>query len=159
MDTLDQRLSDQGATRKELVDVLRRIFPHGHKDFLPLSVEELTLHSDKNYDYSKGGAALGNFDRVSAILALYPGLNLGDRRVVALVYALKQLDAVLWGIAKKITHKVEGLNDRLRDISVYTKIVMCMNTEVAEEKAAEDLRWATSLQKNTQVGLGESRQA
>jgi hypothetical protein len=109
-----------------VIDDLREHYPHGHPAFLPITVAELQLHSDKNHDYAKGGAALGNFDRVSAILALYPGLKLGDRRVVALVYALKQLDAVLWGISSNIQHKVEGLKDRLQDISVYSKIVMCM---------------------------------
>jgi hypothetical protein len=60
---------------------------------------------------------------------LYPNLKLSDRRVVALVYALKQLDAVLWGLNSNIEHKVEGLNSRLQDISVYSKIIMCMNEE------------------------------
>jgi hypothetical protein len=89
-------------------------------------LRELELHSEKNHDYAKGGSPLGNFERVSSILALYPKLSLSDQRVVALVYALKQLDAVLWGLSEDIEHKVEGLTERLQDISVYSKIVMCM---------------------------------
>jgi hypothetical protein len=110
-------------------ELLRAEFPHGHPSFLPITVREIELHSAKNHDYAKGGSPLGNFERVSAILALYPKLQLSDMRVVALVYALKQLDAVLWGLNSDIQHKVEGLNSRLQDISVYSKIVMCMNED------------------------------
>jgi hypothetical protein len=111
------------------LDLLRKRYPHGHPNFLPTTLKEIELHNVKNHDYAAGGDPLGNFSRVSAILALYPGLDIADRRVVALVYALKQLDAVLWGLAKKITHKVEGLNARLQDISVYVKLVMCMTED------------------------------
>jgi hypothetical protein len=117
----------------DVEDVLREFFPHGHPQFLPITLKEMELHSQKNNDYAAGGAPTGNFDRVAAILALYPKLKLSDRRVVALVYALKQLDAVLWGINSDITHKVEGLNARLQDISVYAKIVMCLNLDAGTE--------------------------
>lgn len=140
----DQFKQQHGVSREELTACLRAIFPHGHEDYLPLAVKELELHSAKNHDYAKGGVALGNFNRVAAILALYPGLDPGDRRVVALTYALKQLDAVLWGLAKRIVHKVEGLNERLQDIAVYAKIVMCMNTEDARNKEI-DRQFGTDL--------------
>lgn len=112
-----------------LLDQLREEFPHGHPDFLPTTLAEIELHSAKNHDYASGGDPLGNFNRVAAILALYPGLDLSDRRTVALVYALKQFDAVLWGLANKIQHKVEGLKGRLQDISVYIKIILCMGSD------------------------------
>ena len=123
---------------------LRNLYPHGHPDFLPITLGELDLHSKKNHDYAAGGDPLGNFDRVASILALYPGLDLADRRVVALVYALKQLDTVLWGLAKRIVHKVEGLNTRLGDISVYAKLVMCMNTET-ERTVIQDAKIRQSV--------------
>jgi hypothetical protein len=126
-----KHLESVGADEEQFVKALRVVFPHGHEDFLPTTIAEMELHSVKNHDYAKGGDSLGNFNRVAAILALYPGLDLSDRRVVALAYALKQLDAVLWGLCKKIAHKVEGINERLGDISIYAKIVMCMNIENA----------------------------
>lgn len=125
-------IEDGGSatSRRQVVEAMfRDTFPHGHREFLPITIQELQLHSDKNHDYASGGDALGNFNRVAAILALYPDLDLADRRIVALVYAMKQLDAVLWGLNGNIQHKVEGLNSRLQDISVYAKIVMCMNSE------------------------------
>lgn len=122
--------------KQTAIDALKVAFPHGHPQFLPTTVAELQLHSDKNHDYAAGGKPTGNFDRVAAILALYPGLKLSDPKVVALTYALKQLDAVLWGISNGIKQKVEGLKERLGDISVYSKIVMCIVDD--EAKAAEE---------------------
>lgn len=108
------------------VEMLRRDYPNGHPRFVPLTIKELALHSDKAHDYAAGGDPLGNFNRVSTILAMYPDLKLADPKVVALVYALKQLDAVLWGLNSNIKHKVEGLASRLQDISVYAKLVQCL---------------------------------
>lgn len=104
---------------------LRVLYPHGHHEFIPITVAQVKLHSEKNHDYAKGGPPLGNFERVAAILALYPGLKLSDPVVVMLVYLLKQLDAVLWGFSQGIIHKVEGPMARLGDIAVYAKIAMC----------------------------------
>jgi hypothetical protein len=114
---------------RELAQTLRKRFPNGHQEFIPITLREIALHDAKNHDYAKGGNPLGNFDRVAAILALYPHLNPGDRRVVALTYMLKQLDAVLWGLSEGIEHRVEGLTERLQDISVYAKLVECMESE------------------------------
>lgn len=132
MSCTDDMLDKHGLNRTSFNALLREVFPHGHPEFLPTTIAQLELHSEKNHDYALGGSPLGNFERVAAILALYPGLNPADKRVVALTYALKQLDAVLWGIAKGIRHKVEGLIPRLQDIAVYANIVICM---VKDEKA------------------------
>ena len=106
----------------------------GHPAFERITKAELDLHEAKNHDYASGGDPLGNFNRVSQILALYPNLPLSDRRVVALVYALKQLDAVLWALNTGLQARVEGLSSRLQDISVYAKLVMCMETEPRVER-------------------------
>ena len=127
-ETLEQ-LGKAGVDEAGLVVALRGVFPNGHEDYLPQCVAEMELHSVKSHDYAKGGSSLGNFERVAAILGLYRGLNLGDPKVVALVYALKQVDAVLWGLAQGIQHKVEGIVPRLDDVAVYAKIVKCMVIE------------------------------
>jgi hypothetical protein len=128
-----QALAGQARASAEIL--LRQRYPNGHPKFLPITLAEIALHDAKNHDYTKGGNSLGNFERVSTILGLYPNLKLSDQRVVALVAAMKQLDAVLWGLNSGIIHKVEGANERLRDISVYAKIVQCMNEDLAEAKA------------------------
>lgn len=99
---------------------------HGDPFFYEQCREEANLHSRKNYDYAAGGDVLGNFYRVSTILGLYPGLDLANPVVVCIVYMLKQLDAILWGLAKGIQHKVEGFHPRLQDVGIYAKITRCL---------------------------------
>lgn len=109
---------------------------HGHPYFYEIAKQEIDLHNEKNHDYAKGGDPLGNFKRVGAILGLYPGLDPSDPKVVAAIYALKQWDAVLWGLAQKIEHKVEGLHGRLQDISVYAKLDRCLLYDEEQARVA-----------------------
>ena len=116
---------------RSFVKALKTRFPHGHPDFIPMLMEKVKLHSDKNHDYAHGGNPLGNFERVSTILALYPGLPLGHPVSVMLIYAMKQMDAVLWGLCQGITQKVEGPVSRLGDLLVYAGIAICWFKEKA----------------------------
>lgn len=100
---------------------LRTQHPNGHKDFITLTLEEIKLHSQKNKDYAFGGDPLGNFNRVSSILSLYPKLAMSPK-AVALVYMLKQLDAALWMLSNNYEGEVEGVKNRLQDVSVYAKL-------------------------------------
>jgi hypothetical protein len=110
---------------RKLLNRLLQEFPHGHPEFLPMLVEKMKLHSDKNHDYAAGGRPLGNFERVAAIFAQYPGLRLNDPVVVMLTYAMKQIDATLWGISAGIEQKIEGPVERLGDVLVYAGIAIC----------------------------------
>ncbi len=102
----------------------------GHPYFLEMTLKELKLHSEKNKDYTKGGDSLGNFKRVSKILSNYPKLKLSDSRVVAIVYLLKQLDAVLWMISNEYEGKVENIDSRMQDVHIYAKIIRILNKEM-----------------------------
>lgn len=46
---------------EKMSETLREAFPYGHPEFLPMLLEKMKLHSDKNHDYVKGGTwfALG----------------------------------------------------------------------------------------------------
>lgn len=114
---------------KDILKKLRNAFPHGHPLFTEITLQELKLHSEKNYDYAKGGDPLGNFHRVASILSLYPGLNLSNPVVVAIVYALKQLDAVLWMLCQGYDGAVEGIETRLADVHVYMKLARILYKE------------------------------
>lgn len=114
------------STADLIANAIRRLFPGGHPKFLPLTLAEIKLHAEKNHDYAAGGDPLGNFKRVGGILAQYPDLDHSDPRVVALIYMLKQLDATLWGLNSRIEHKVEGLKERMGDVSIYAKLVVCL---------------------------------
>lgn len=108
-----------------LLAKLQQEYPHGHPEFLPMLLEKMKLHSDKNHDYAAGGRPLGNFERVADIFKLYPGLRLSDPLVVMLAYAMKQIDATLWGISAGIDQKIEGPIERLGDVLVYAGIAIC----------------------------------
>src|SRR5882762_955130 len=90
------------------IQALREACPYGHPHFVELLAEAAKLHSDKNHDYAVGGNTLGNFERVAAILSLYPNLPLKNRTVVMILYMLKQFDAVMWSFSQNIEAKVEG---------------------------------------------------
>lgn len=102
---------------------------NGHPRFYELTEDEAKLHSLKNHDYAGGGDPLGNFNRVAAILAMYPGLKLSDPAIVALVYALKQVDAYLWMKSNGHQAKVEGVGTRLQDVGVYSKLIRILEEQ------------------------------
>lgn len=123
---------------KKIVDKIKAEFPSGHPDFVDMTMDELDLHNKKNYDYAHGGDPLGNFNRVSTICSLYNGLDLSNPAVVAFVYALKQIDASLWMLCQGYEGNVEGMDERLRDIHTYIKLVRILckrsgNGETSQE--------------------------
>ena len=102
---------------------------HGHPQFYEILKDLGDLHSRKNHDYASGGDALGNFQRVAKILEMYPGLKLSSPTVVAVIYALKQLDATLWMLSNGHLAQVEGISSRLQDVAVYSILEMILNEE------------------------------
>ena len=93
--------------------------------------EEADLHARKAADYSGGKDPLGNFKRVSALFALYPGLNPTDPRFVAIAYMMKQFDAYLFTVANGHQLKVEGVHERLKDVSIYAKLLRAIEEEIS----------------------------
>jgi len=93
------------------------------RDYEQLTAQELDLYKAKNNDYTQGGDTYGNFKRVSAILSLYPKLKLSNPQVIAMIYLMKQLDATLWMLSEGYEGKVESIDTRLTDVSVYAKII------------------------------------
>jgi hypothetical protein len=113
----------------DLEEALRTLFPHGHKQFVIQCLDDMAVHSAKNMEYAGGGDPLGNFRRVATILSQYPGLSLADPRVIAMVYLLKHLDAVLWQWSQHQGSKLDSRIERLTDIAVYTTILRIMERE------------------------------
>lgn len=127
------------VTQDEIAEACETRYPYGHPSFVNKTLGELQLHNDKNHDYASGGDPLGNFKRVANIVAQYPGLSMRDPAVVPLIFSLKQLDAVLWGLSQGIEHKVEGPVERLRDISVYAKLTQIILEEQVADSLAEEI--------------------
>ena len=109
-------------------------------DFEMLTEEEVKLYLAKNADYSQGGDPLGNFKRVAAILSNYPNLKLDNPTVVAIVFAMKQVDACLWMINKGYEGKVESIDTRLQDVHIYMKLARILEREktLAHATMADD---------------------
>jgi hypothetical protein len=120
----------------ELQQEILSQFKGGDPKYLEFTLEELDGYSRKNRDYVAGGSDYnGNFTRVSTILSLYPGLKLDDPRVVALIYAMKQLDQCICSLATNFEGEIEGLDDRLRDVYSYMKIIRVLNFRMGEQNA------------------------
>jgi hypothetical protein len=120
---------------EKVLAYVRQQFPNGHPSFARMCVENVALHDAKSHDYASGGAVFGNFERVAAILGQYQNLDLSDPRVVAMVYSLKQTDAVLWSLSQGHTARVEGRDGRLADIAVYMNLVRCMDEDARTDAA------------------------
>jgi len=102
---------------------------HGHPEYLELTLDELVLHSAKNKDYTKGGDSLGNFKRVANILSNYPGLDLSKPAVVAIVFAMKQMDRALWQMSQGYEGELEATDGSMADVHVYWKIARILYKE------------------------------
>ena len=88
-------------------------------------LDMLRKHSDKNHDYARGGPPLGNFNRVSAIMSHYPNLSIAHPATIAIIYMMKQLDAVLWALSNG--HALtESIQERWSDVVVYSVIIACI---------------------------------
>jgi len=116
-------------TEDGLVTILRSMFPHGHSRFIELCLGMMELHSRKNYDYAHGGDSLGNFNRVSAIKKLYPGIDWTTPAATALDYMLKQQDAVMWSWSQGYEGQVEGTGKKIEDIYIYWPIIRILLEE------------------------------
>ncbi len=102
---------------------LRKDMPHGHRGFIPMLLEQMELHSTKNFKYAYGGDPMGNFNRVAAIMRLYPDINWAQPECVALIWSFKQLDAALWMLNSGHDAKsLEGIDACLNDVGVYAAL-------------------------------------
>ena len=116
------------------LDQLRELWPHGHPHFISRMVKLIELHSEKNHDYAMGGPPLGNFERVSQIMQLYPEFPWATPYGVATCYMLKQLDAYMWQQRTGFKPKVEGVDSRLSDVTVYSQIIALSLKEAGNGK-------------------------
>ena len=126
-------IQDEELELDALLGDLRQMFPHGHPDFIPMMIDLMKLHSEKNYAYTHGGDPLGNFHRVSAWMKLYPDMDWATPIGVSLIYAQKQADASVWQLSQGYEDNIEGLDSRLRDKVVYGTLDRIFIKEPKEE--------------------------
>jgi len=110
----------------------------GHPRFHEIVQKMSDLHDKKNTDYAAGTVEgpLGNFERCSKIMHLYPGMDWASPFGVAMAFMLKQFDAGLTLKAQKRASVTgEPVAARLTDIAVYT--VLGIILDEAENAAKE----------------------
>ena len=103
---------------------------HGHPMFYKLLEKEKELHSEKNYQYANKEEPLSNFRRVGQLchkVMLNP--NVSDDLKVAMVNMAKQIDAVYDIVGESKKNTIESLEDKFRDISIYSKLCIILNKE------------------------------
>lgn len=132
---------DKKLTDAELLKQLKERFGHGDPEYMGITMDEILMYSAKNRDYAGGNDdeivdPNGNFDRVAAFFSMYPGLSLADPRVISLVYMMKQVDQVFHSLSRGYEGSVEGLDPRLADIHIYSKICRTLNRRADTAQAA-----------------------
>ena len=124
---------DPQEFEKLILACLDNLAPHGHPDFNDIVLSIAKLHSDKNHDYARGGDPLGNFKRSAEILGKYWQVfaTIEGPAILALMYSMKQIDAVLWSLSQGGENVCEGIEGKLKDMAVYALLTLIM---VAEAK-------------------------
>lgn len=109
--------------KETLIREIKKLFPNGDPKFYEIIVEMADLHNRKNADYASKEEPLRNFTVVGKALEDYGLITKGNSATkVALIYAYKQWDATLKLLGRNEKGNVEGIVDRLGDISVYSII-------------------------------------
>lgn len=105
-------------------------YPYGHYRFYEIMEELKQLHSNKNRDYASKEHPLSNFNRVAELAKTYELVTPGNEPAkVAVIYMLKQVDAALKLLGKNQRGLVEGIEERLKDIAVYSVLLIILLEE------------------------------
>ncbi len=97
----------------------------GHPRFYEIIEELSQLHSDKNSTYASQENPLGNFIRSAKLSEKIYNPKIKNKPLAqALVLMAKQIDAVYDIVGEGKEDLVESIEDKLRDISVYS--ILCI---------------------------------
>ena len=102
---------------------------YGHPDFYKLTKQEEELHSKKNYQYANKKDPLGNFKRSSRLASKLIKDDINKPLAMAMILMAKQIDAVYDIVGESKKNTIESLEDKFRDISIYSKLCIILNKE------------------------------
>jgi hypothetical protein len=103
---------------------------YGHPDFYKFVDELKELHSEKNKQYATQDDPLANFKRASRLCEKLFNPNIKNKPLAyAFVLMSKQIDCVAEIIGEGKTDTVEELKDKLRDIAIYSILMMILEEE------------------------------
>lgn len=101
----------------------------GHPRFHEITQSMSNLHDKKNTDYAAGTkeGPLGNFQRTSMIMKLYPGMDWDSPFGCCMAFMLKQFDA-MFTLRSQHRQSVTGepVSSRLMDMAIYTILAMIL---------------------------------
>jgi len=101
----------------------------GHPDFYKILEELADLHSEKNYQYATDKDPLSNFKSAGKMTEKLFKSNINIPLATALVYMSKQYDGILNIVGEGKKNTIESLEDKLRDIAVYSILCIILNKE------------------------------
>ena len=107
----------------------------GHPEFYKIVEELKDLHSKKTIQYGNESNPLGNFERASKICEKLLNPNIKNKKLAyLLVLVAKQLDCIYDIIGERKTDTVEEVEDKFKDIAIYSIIGMILERENNHDK-------------------------
>jgi len=121
--------------REDIIDQLRKNVPTprgGHPMFYELGEEENELYSAKHYQYATDADPMSNFRVCGDLIRklLKPGVN--PTIAAALCLMSKQIVGVYEIVGEGKQNTLESLEDKLKDIGIYSRIIRIMVREQNE---------------------------
>lgn len=114
---------------RDTMKILENKIP-GHPKFTKILLELWLLHQKKNYQYATKDDPLGNFHRTGQIAKkLFKDSIKNKSLAIALAYMVKQIDGVYEMVGESKKDTIDELNDKLRDIAIYSILCMILNEE------------------------------
>lgn len=124
-------MKDDRTISKKVEDTFGELTKYGHPEFYEILYGLADLHSRKNKDYASQADPMANFRRVGDLCEKYNIFNapIPAELKVAIIYMLKQFDAYMKLLGSGEKGGVEGVPERLQDVSVYSIIEMILYKE------------------------------
>jgi len=107
---------------------------YGDPRFYDILKELADLHSRKNFQYASKGTPLGNFQRCGNLAGKLFKNHVPKPLGIAMILMSKQIDAVYDIVGEGKVGTLEALEDKFRDMAVYSIICMIL---VEEDKTGE----------------------
>lgn len=137
VDVIEQLL-DSGGDLRGWIRAQRELGPKatlgGHPDFYKILDEMKSLYSAKHYQYATDKDPMANFRLCGDLIhkMLKPGIR--PTIAAALCLMSKQIVGVYEIVGEGKTNTIESLQDKLRDIGIYSVILQILVAETQEQK-------------------------
>lgn len=117
---------DVASTTHDQADHRTRAYPHDYGvDSTLDTLRGIEAQANKNPDDASGENLVGNVARITEILRLYPGFPTATPAGIALTFALKQIDAVLWRLAQNPHSDIGSADARLQVMHTGCTVLYC----------------------------------